>query len=148
MWRLQVLKFRLYGLTVYPVKQRLNEIRAYTVARNLEAYRVYTPAKYVKSLDVGGLCIIGHDVLAHIPAVAGFLVATHIWELARQSVRCVKFQYVLPAVERRHVEAFVGPPDKTFVEVSAFQVDLYLVKPFLACGRFELAEEFFLYSLT
>ena len=134
---------QLDGLTINSVEQRLNIVRADAIARKPEAHRVNAPADDVARLGIGRLGVIGYDVLAYIPAVAGLLVATNVWELARKGVWRIKFQHVLLAVERRDVKAFVRPPNQAFVEVSALQVDLYLVKPLLACRRFELAEEFF-----
>ena len=137
------LEVQLHILRQNAVEQRSHELLADTAAGNLEAQRVDALVQHVERLGVGSLGVLSVNVLTHEPQVVVFLVATHERELARQRVHCLQVFQVFATIERLHVEAFIGSPDESFLEVGPFQVHLNLVQPLLGGWRLKLAEEFF-----
>ena len=125
------------------VEQGLDEGCVDILSGKTEAQRVDALVQHVFRLGIGGLGIVGDNVLAYIPQVVVLLIAAHKGELARQRLRRFQLQYVFPAIERLYGKPLVGSPYHAFLEIGTFQVHLDLVKPFL-CGRcLKLGQEFF-----
>ena len=85
----------------------------------------------IQRLSVGFLGVGNNDVLANIPYVVVLLVAANEGELARKGVDGGQLVHVFLQVERLHGETFVGSPDHFLLVVSALEVYLNLVAPFL-----------------
>ena len=83
------------------------------------------------------------NLLTHEPEVVVLLVTTDEWEFTWQGIDSLEILQVLAAVERLHVEAFVGSPNQFLLEVRTLEVHLNLVQPLLCGGRLKLREEFF-----
>ena len=125
------------------VKQRLDELGAHLVTGNAETEGVDAFVEDVQRLGVGFLGICDNDVLANVPLIVVLLVAAHEGELARKGVDGGQLVHVFLQIERLHGETFVGSPNHFLLVVSALEIDLNLVAPFLAGGGGEVREEFF-----
>ena len=123
-------QFHCVGLDAF--EQGGDEVRAELLAGHFEAQRSDAFVQQVECLGVGlaGICRI--NVLAHVPAVVVFLVASQVGKLAGQGVGLRHAFEIFAAVKRFHVEPFVGPPHHFLLIVRSLQIHLDFVHPFLA----------------
>ena len=125
------------------IEESLYERCAHLVARDAEAEGVDALVQDVQCLGVSLLGIVSLDVLTDVPLVVVLLVATDEGEFAGQRIDGSQLVHVLLQIERLHGETFVGSPHHFLLVVSALEVNLNLVAPFLAGRGGEVREEFF-----
>ena len=113
------------------------------VGRHVETEAVDALVQDVESLGVSSLGIDLFDVLTDKPLVVVLLVASDVRELARQGIHRCQLIDILLTIKRLHGETFVGSPYHFLLVVSALEVYLNLVAPFLAGRGGEVREEFF-----
>ena len=133
----------LNDVTVYAVEQLFDEFCTDLVTGYVKRKRVDAFVENVKSLGVCLLCIGSIYILTYVPGIIILLVATHKRKFTRKGIGGVELFHILAAVKRLNTEPFWGTPDKTLLEISAFQVHLNLVKPFLGGRSIELRKKFF-----
>ena len=139
--RLEV-QFDAFGNNAF--EQRLDRLFADHACGKAEAERIDALVEDVQRLGIGSLRIVAHDdVLAHVPQVVVGFVTTDERKFARKGVHRLQVLEVLTAVERLYVEAFVGSPDQPLLKVSAFQVHLDFVEPFLSGRCLKFRKQFF-----
>ena len=133
----------LHAVAADAAQQRLDELCVQVFSVETEAERVNTLVQDVESLCVGFLRVCDNDVLANIPDIVVFFVAADEGKLAREGVHCGQLVHVFLQIKRLHGESLRGSPHHFLLVVSALEVNLNLVTPFLTCRGGEVREELF-----
>ena len=125
------------------VQQSLDELFVNLCMTEAEHQRVNATVQHIEGFLVS-LCRISYlQVLTYKPSVVFLLVTSQIREFARKRVDGLQILHILQAIERKHIESFIGSPDKFLVEWSAFQVGSNLLNPLFGSGWRELREKLF-----